>query len=1507
MGVPASGATLEIQLVADVARLQSDMKAMQDVVSNATAGAGKSFAGMSAQTVNSATLMAAAAQASARAATTGAAGVATMGAASGLARVQLLELSHVATSLSGSLIAGQNPLRALAVELPRIAQAASFGGSGIKGLIASLLEMTGVITITRDAELTEAAAMKAAAAQAIRSRAERTAATLEARNVEVALAQAQLAAATTADAEAAAQTRLVKALRAVELAAGKSTIANQALATANGEAAAAAQASNAKTVLGLGRVGIALGTLAIIAGVAFAGIKSFQDEVGRSGELDKFAEGLRLTDAQIEKAGGKVKYLADGTREITGLTVSWGNIAQATWQVLAERAGLSAKSISEGFTSALKWIGEFGKFTVAVLIASFASLIALILSLGANLGKLATGKFDQLTNPLADVKKQFLTTFNDVNAGFDKIGQRSKDLAKAQLQAESDSNKPPKGKKPKKESDHGLAQALAELDAQIKGQLRLAEAYQVSDAAAIKAEALQKAEEQAIRHKGEVGVFYEKELALAIATRAAEGAKLINQLSGQTAAQKAANDAVASGTIDASQASQFMQNEAQLRPLIAAATLAEGKAKDILTGVIARLRIEQKASNDEASRAQVLSATAAANDNIDKLELETKLIGENNAVRAVAIARLEAEQFLRAHPMADADAAQAYIDAAVVLADKTAGLTTAQDNYNKSLSYTADLLGLIDQQAQTVGQSLSDAFGGVGEGIATALTALTGYAAAQAKIDQDHLAAMKAAGGNAKTLANEEILYAKKSSIARQAATMQVLGGLKSLFKEHSTGYKVMTAIEKAYAVFQAVQTVIAIARDIAHTTSSVANSAVRTTANTAEGGSKIFAQLGVWAFPVVAAMVAILAALGAKGGGGGGSAPSIPSAEDIQAANGAGTVLGDSAAKSESIKHALEIVAANSNKDLEYSNQMLRSLRNIDFSISKLAGTVARQIQVSGSLFDTSKLKLGDSGSSGFLGLIGGSKTSKTLFDLGINLAASSVGNIIANGISGSSYQIVQKIKTSNGFLGIGGGTKTTYTTTKGQIDPEITKAIQDVIRSLRDGLLSAADVIGLEGAEAILNSFQVSIGKISFKDMTGQEIEDQLNAIFSKVGDQMAGAIFPTLATMQKVGEGLFETFIRVAREYQVIDLELKSIGKEFGAVGVGSIAARDALIQLFDSLDDFVEKTDFFRDQFLSNAEQIAPVQASVIAELQRLGMAGVVTRDQFKEAVLGLDLTTQAGREMYAALLAVAPAFDKVLDYFDEVNKQTIQSLQQTADQFGKFADSLRKYRDTLFATDAAQGNAYALLRAKFITTAGSAATGDATALGGLEAAGKDFLTSAKDNASSWLQYQRDVALVARGVDQGIFAAQSTADYAQLQLAALQNAATILQTISVNTAATAAALSADVAAAQQAASGSPVPTPSVADASSSAPSSAGATTPAGSAMVADSAQVAGLTSELGTMRAELKAALEAIAISTGSMDRQLKRWDDGDALVITTRDGDDPIDVNLATWGGPGATS
>jgi len=1263
--------------------------------------------------------------------------------------------------------------------------------------------------------------------------------------------------------------------------------------------------------------------LIAVAGLAASALLGVKQAAASDAEMKKFAEGLGLTKKEMDK--------------LKDVTVTWGDVFSATTEVILERAGFSTEQIAGFWGTMWAKIGEFGKFSIAILLGGFAALVKGTYSVFANLAAIVgnaftsaantaleafekmvnaaigglnkvsglinqifgtdikaiadvklpkiNGKFD-LSNPLKDAKDQLYKTFNDVQGGFDKIADRATKNAQDRLRKQA--KEMIEDRTPKKASKEGqaLARELAATEALIKGNYALADAYQVSDAAAFKAEIRAKATAEAIKKKADVESYVALQMRLAISQGAVEAAKAGAELRGQAAAQKSVNDALAAGTITAEGAQAALRDEAQLRPFLIKYAAAEGEAKVKLGKAIEFLRLQQAAANAEANRAKVLAETASGLDKLDQLRLEAKLIGATNVERAKAIALLQAEQFLRANPGASPAEAKAYAQTLADIAVQTEANATAQNNYNSSLEYSRDLLAAIGDQAGALGNILSDAFGGFGNSIGGLITTLTDLQSQQQAISDWRRDEIKKAGGDATRLSQIEILAAKASQTAQMKATAQAISGVKSLFKEKSTAFKVISAIEKAYAVWQAAETIASMVRDATKTASHLANSAVRTTANTAEGGSKIFAELGPWAFPVVAAMVAVLAALGARGGGGSSSGPSIPSAEDLQSGAGTGTVLGDTKAKSESIARSLELVAANTNSDLEYSNEMLKALRSIDTSISKMAGTVAQQIQVAGSLFDTSGLNLGSSGKSGFLG-IGGSSTTRNLYDLGLMFSSGSVADIIANGIAGQTYQVVQKIKKKNGFLGIGGGTKTTYSTTYGSIDGDITAAIQDVVRSLRDGLVAGADIIGLQGAQAILDSFQVNLGTISFKDMTGEQIEDQLNAIFSSIGDQMAGKLLPSLTSMQLVGEGLFETFMRVAKEYQAVDTALESIGRTFGMVGVESVAARDDLVQLFGGLDEFLDATDAFRSAFLSEAEQIAPIQAAVTAELQRLGMAGITTRDQFKQAVLGLDLTTEAGREMYASLLAVAPAFDKVLDYVEQANQAQIDALQKTADQFSKFAESLKKYRDGLFATDSAQANAYAKLKADFLATSALAATGDATALGGLEGSAKAFLDAARNNASSREQYLRDVALVAQGVDQGIFAAEETADYAQLQLDALKNAASILGTISTNTAATVDALKQNI----------PTLPGYVSTTGTSVPSDSALVDAAGTSSTANSS---GTTSSSTDTSSRLVEQNDTIISQNGrivnSLNKLERYWSrlDGDGMLVRT-DATEPLNV------------
>ncbi len=423
-----------------------------------------------------------------------------------------------------------------------------------------------------------------------------------------------------------------------------------------------------------------------------------------------------------------------------------------------------------------------------------------------------------------------------------------------------------------------------------------------------------------------------------------------------------------------------------------------------------------------------------------------------------------------------------------------------------------------------------------------------------------------------------------------------------------------------------------------------------------------------------------------------------------------------DNKTSSGSIAGALADANANWNADLEYTSQMVTSLRSIDNQIGTLANALARQIS-GGSLMSTKGLGIGSTSSQGSLatgigaagltgaalaggtslllsgfagalalgpiGLVAGAvgalvgaltKTKKTteVLDQGLQFTASTFDEITKGGVTGSSYaDLVTTTKKS--LLGIGLSTKVNTSTVTGGLDPALASQITGVVEALGNGVLSAASVFGVEAtkaAETALGSAVVDLGKLSLKDLKPDEIAAVLQATFDKVGDQLAAAGVPGLDALAQVGEGAFETLTRVAREYQVVDTSLAAIGKTFGMVGVESLAARDNLVQLFGGLDAFSSATSFFASNFLTDAEQLAPVIKAVNDNLKAYGLSAESSRDTFKALVLAQDLTTEAGRNTYAALLAVAPAFDKVADAAEKASASRRELEIQLLDAMGK---------------------------------------------------------------------------------------------------------------------------------------------------------------------------------------------------------------------------------------------
>jgi len=761
-------------------------------------------------------------------------------------------------------------------------------------------------------------------------------------------------------------------------------------------------------------------------------------------------------------------------------------------------------------------------------------------------------------------------------------------------------------------------------------------------------------------------------------------------------------------------------------------------------------------------------------------------------------------------------------------------------------------------KAEKFGSALKGSLGTAAKSMSDLTNAMEKYGAKQAANDKARAEAQVLLTGNdeqrAKGLEDLEKVN-RKGTREQLAGYGDMAAAAAGFFDEHSRGYQTLMAVSQVFH-----------AAELAMTMAELVPKAISAVLSQGQGDPYT-------AFGRMAAMAALVAGLGvAIGGIGRGDT----TAKDRQAAQGTGTVLGNSTAKSASISRAIELSASNSSTQIDYLSGMLTSLRNIETGISSFASQV-----VQGGLTDGSNVSLNNSGmynalnskavggigslagagvgymaGAGFsaftslaalggpiglmIGAIGGKYLGKalssimggkqTLEDSGFTMDKASLGSILTNGARANSYA---DVKTDGGWFH--GDDHDRKLQSLGQ-DANIQFGL--VIESLSDSITEAGKLLGVSGAgfEAQLNSFVVDIGNVSLKGKTGDEIQKELEAVFSKLGDQMASYAVGGLQQFQKVGEGYLETLVRVASDYAKVDASLQSIGKTFGSIGVQSIAAREGLIALMGGIDQFQSQTAGFGSNFLTKEEQLAPVAKFVDDQLAALGLGYVKSRDQFKAVALSQDLNTAAGQKLFASLMSLQEAFaathaaavdltkteqevaDERKDLQDqldqvtmtqvqlaakarnalaEVNRplydlvQTAQKLADTATSMEKFRDAAKSLNDSLLTGSLSvltPEQQYAELRDQYQKTKAAALAGDTKAQDGVFNALNAFLTASQKLYSGDTTYQADFAMGQQDTAAMGKWASGQVDTARAQLDAMNSQTTALQ--SANTALNAA---------------------------------------------------------------------------------------------------------------------
>lgn len=638
----------------------------------------------------------------------------------------------------------------------------------------------------------------------------------------------------------------------------------------------------------------------------------------------------------------------------------------------------------------------------------------------------------------------------------------------------------------------------------------------------------------------------------------------------------------------------------------AGAIVAEAAARD--AAAIAAQVVTQREHNEE------IGLSAAALNELEQSRFDASI---------AALQQFEAERMIAGASNEELAAIWDKIDALKELKQLRGEGAEKQGSFDA----LKDLNDYLDPaKAKSFGDALSNSFGKAGTAIGKMAGAFDNYAQRQAEFNKKRAAL------------SPEDLIKKETELTRKQASIQIdayadmAGAAKGFFEEGTSGYKAMHAVEQAFRAYQMAASIAAIVQGKTETTASVAQSGTKAVASTAAGVAKAFEQMGVWGFVGAAAIIAFMASMGIRSGGGSGS---VSMSAMRQSEQGTGTVLGDPDAKSESLINALDMLADVNTLTMQYSARMAKSLQNIEIALTGVSSMIYRTPGLtSGNLSGIQEMSK--------TGTLGFSSKSVAVTDSGLTYQG------LISGIAEGLQSFTEVTTNKSSWFGLKKSTRTDTVLT--DADDDVSQQFQMIFNNISDSLIAAGGVLGNSAdiLETQIANIEIDLGMVSLKGLKGDELEEALNAVISASADNIARQALPGLEKYQQVGEGYFETAIRVAYSTEVVQASLAALDKGFTGAATDIVDFSQSLINAFGDLETMGDALAGYYDLFYSEEEKLAHTTASLVAGFARINLEVPETSAEFRALVDALDLTTAAGQDAFVAMMDMAPAFAEVAE-------------------------------------------------------------------------------------------------------------------------------------------------------------------------------------------------------------------------------------------------------------------
>lgn len=256
-------------------------------------------------------------------------------------------------------------------------------------------------------------------------------------------------------------------------------------------------------------------------------------------------------------------------------------------------------------------------------------------------------------------------------------------------------------------------------------------------------------------------------------------------------------------------------------------------------------------------------------------------------------------------------------------------------------------------------------------------------------------------------------------------------------------------------------------------------------------------------------------------------------------------------------------------------------------------------------------------------------------------------------------------------------------HSTQTAALDDAAARFFNDAAESVYSQAKNYGKALGLPAEQLATVSTDI---KLAFTEDADANMKAITNAL-SGYGDALVSGYADAVAPLAKYGETTAQTIERVGAALGGVNDVLGTLGKTALAASIDGGKAAIELQGMFGSLDTLKQAAGSYLQDFYTTAERAELTTKAVAGALSEVGLAMPATRAAFRSLVDAQDLTTDAGRRAFTALMGVESAFASVVPAADaaaDAAKAAADALAQTNAALASLTDQLKSVASAALA-------------------------------------------------------------------------------------------------------------------------------------------------------------------------------------------------------------------------------